>query len=115
METVPVIVTEEAAAQIAEWGLQRELEANLDWVRRNVPRLHGIRVTRWVDRVPPPPPPPRPPEIIIQAHRQFVPGMLTMPPIEWAWLEWALKTFAFPFPFKRFQLDTLQFDPFTEE
>jgi hypothetical protein len=50
MPEVPLIVTEEAAAHVAKLGLQRELEQNLDWVRRNVPDLHGIRVELSVYR-----------------------------------------------------------------
>jgi hypothetical protein len=106
----PVIVTEEAAAQVAEWGLQRELEANLDWVRQNVPQLRGIRVTRWTDL----PKLARPPEIIVQAHMEFSPASLKGQPIEWTWLDWAVKALAFPVPFRCFRFH-ISFRPVTEE
>jgi hypothetical protein len=90
--------------------LQRELEANLAWVRQNVPDLRGIRVKRWTDL----PPRPQLPEVIIQAHVEYSPALLKGKPIEWAWMEWALQTFAVPFPFKRFRFQP-RFRPVTEE
>jgi hypothetical protein len=44
MPTVLLIVPEEAAAAVAELGMQRALDLILDWVRQNVPALEGIRV-----------------------------------------------------------------------
>ncbi len=44
MSGVPVEVTEEAAAHIAQLGMQQELEPMLDWVRQNVPSLREVRV-----------------------------------------------------------------------
>ena len=44
MSTVPLEVTEEAAAHVAKLGMQQELEQMLDWVRRHVAGLQEIRV-----------------------------------------------------------------------
>jgi hypothetical protein len=101
MQTVPVVVTEEATALVVELGLQQELEANLEWVRHNVPELQRVRVKRWLSRVTEPPTP----MLVIQALREFVPARLKEPPIEWSWLAWGLQTFPDPV-FRRFNLDT---------
>src|SRR5436190_1022945 len=44
MSKVPLVVTDEAEALVAERGMQRELDQMLDWVRQNVPGLRGIQV-----------------------------------------------------------------------
>ncbi|SRR6266542_385143 len=44
---VPLTVTPEAAARVAELGMQRELEQMLEHVRQAVPGLRTIAVELW--------------------------------------------------------------------
>ncbi len=41
MSTVPLEVTEQAAAHVAKLGMQQELQQMLDWVHRHVVGLQG--------------------------------------------------------------------------
>ena len=43
--TIPVTVDAEASVHVAELGMQRELDAMLEFLRQNVPDLHRIDVT----------------------------------------------------------------------
>src|SRR5438876_596829 len=42
--TVPVTITPEAAARVAELGMQRELEQMIEHTKQTVPGLHAITV-----------------------------------------------------------------------
>src|SRR5436309_1183639 len=46
---VPVTITPEAAALVAELGRQQEFEQMLEHTRQSVPNLHSIEVTRYDD------------------------------------------------------------------
>jgi hypothetical protein len=43
-QTVPVTITPEAAALVAELGMQKEFEQMLEHTQQTVPGLHAIRV-----------------------------------------------------------------------
>jgi hypothetical protein len=46
---IPVAVSDEATALVAELGLQREYEMMLAHTRQSVPRLRSVAVTRYDD------------------------------------------------------------------
>ncbi len=90
MSTVPLEVTEVAAAHIATLGMQPELELMLDWVRQYVVGLQEIRVamSRRFDgygKVPP--------YVAIWASRIAPPEDTPYDLIEWEWTGWKVQTF----------------------
>jgi hypothetical protein len=100
MSTVPLEVTEEAAAHVAKLGLQHELEQMLDWVRRNVAALQEIRVAMssrcsCYGKIPP--------YVVIWASRPQPPEGTPYDLIEWDWLDWKVQTF----PLQVFSVFTL--------
>jgi hypothetical protein len=86
--TVPVIITKEAAEEVATLGMERELELMVDWTQKNVPYLQAIRVA------------PRYPEsrhwwmyLVIKAHCKWSDELANAIPIEWDWAGWKADTF----------------------
>jgi hypothetical protein len=90
MSTVPLEVTEEAAAHDAKLGMQQELEQMLDWVRRNVAGLQEIRVAMsksygGYGRIPP--------YVVIWASQAMPAEGTPYDLIEWEWSGWKAETF----------------------
>jgi hypothetical protein len=80
--TIPVTVAEDAAARVAELGMQREFDLMLEHARQTLSGLRHLRVTLEYDPV-------RPeddPQVVIWAHHGEV------PPEKWSdltgWNEW---------------------------
>jgi hypothetical protein len=86
---VPVIVTAEAAEQVASLGMQRELEQMLDWARANVLTLKAIRVTAKFT----PGAPQLGPRILIWAHREEPADLSNAHVPDWEWSGWKAQTF----------------------
>jgi hypothetical protein len=85
--TIPLHISEEAAARIAELGMQREFEKMLEHTRETVPGVREIHVLLEED--------PRhimEPKIVIEPHRVH-PG-LEYDPTDRRWGEWQVTTFA---------------------
>jgi hypothetical protein len=87
--TIPVIVTAEAAAQVASLGMQRELEQMIEWARQNVPTLKAIRVALGYPRGALNGERP----VLIWAHREEAADLSTihLPDLEWG--IWKAQTF----------------------
>jgi hypothetical protein len=62
--TIPVMIAEDAAARVAELGMQPELEQMIEHVKRTAPGLRAIRVTLEYD----PACPSNEPQVVIWAH-----------------------------------------------
>jgi hypothetical protein len=89
MSAIPLEVTEETAAHIATLGMQHELELMLDWVRRNVAALQGIRVAMtghcgWGNA---------PPSVLIWAYQTPPAEDAPLDLVEWDWGGWKAQTF----------------------
>ena len=86
--TIPVSVTEEAGRRVALLGMQRELDAMLEWTQDNVPDLRAIRVTPSVIRggilanL-----------VVIMAYRTWDDENPPTDLIEWDWAGWKAQTF----------------------
>src|SRR5579885_1176489 len=104
-ETIPVTVAEDAAARVAELGMQHEFEQMLEHTRQTISRLRQLRVTLEYDPVHPK----DDPQIVIWAHREVVPpnGSPDLP--EWEWNAWQVRTFP-PQVFQHFVLLTVEGD-----
>ncbi len=81
----PLTITPEAAARIAELGMQKELEQMIDYIREVVPELAAIEVVRelpydtdW-----------EPVSITAYSDRVFTPGNNTSAKLT----EWRIETF----------------------
>jgi hypothetical protein len=85
MSTVPLTVTPEAEALIAELGLHEEMMRMVEWVRQNATRLRSIEVVRKPDYGRP-----EKPLLIICPHRDAPPAgtPLDMNDVEMTWGEW---------------------------
>jgi hypothetical protein len=92
METpeVPVEVSPEAAARIAELGMGREFEAMLGWVRRHAPKLRRIEVSLgcWDGAAPKWGRP-----VMIRAWREEPAADDPPELIEWDWAGWKAEHF----------------------
>jgi hypothetical protein len=84
---VPVIVTEEAATQVASLGMQREMEQMIDWTQKNVPNLRAIRVK------PSSAPFPHGVVLVIKAHCEWSDNLADAVPVEWDWACWKVQVF----------------------
>jgi len=62
--TVPVEITPEAAALIAEHGVDKDIQTMIEHTLQTVPDLHSVEVTRYDD-----PSEPIPPRIVLTAWR----------------------------------------------
>ncbi len=90
MSAVPVEVTEAAAALVATFGMQQELERMLDWVREHVTGLREIRVAKsrnvgYSRNLPP--------ILLIWASRGKPPEGTPYHLIEWDFSDWKAQTF----------------------
>ena len=86
---LPVIITEEAATQVASFGMEKELVAMIDWVRSFVPDLRGILVRPGNNFSRPD----RPSFVVICAHREVPNGKPPTDLVEWDWAGWKAVTF----------------------
>lgn len=83
---IPVTVEPEAAARVAELGMQREFEEMLEHTRRTVPGLRAIHVTPDYD-----PYGTEEPGVIVWSHRPE-PGP-AYDPVDDDWGMWKINTF----------------------
>jgi hypothetical protein len=88
-ETIPVTVAEDAAARVAELGMQREFEQMLEHAKTAVPHLRYLRVTLEYD----PARPQAEPGLVIWAHRSDVPDDDVADLTDWNWAGWQGRTF----------------------
>ena len=86
--TIPVFVTEEASRRVSLLGMQRELDAMIEWTRNNVPDLRAICVTPSVSRRPL-----KATLVVIKAHCDWNTEHPPTVPIEWDWAGWKAETF----------------------
>jgi len=106
---VPNRMAEGAEALVARLGMERELGVMLDWVRRNVTGLVGIRIEisrprcRHEDER----------HLIIRAHRDVPFEQALKELIDWEWSGWKAQTFP-PRVCKHFVMAST-FIPFPEE
>jgi hypothetical protein len=88
--TIPVVVAEDAAARVAELGMQRELEKMIEHTRQVVPRLRAIHVTLEYD----PACPSNDPGVVIWAHRDDLSAEEAWTDqTDWDWGGWKVTTF----------------------
>jgi hypothetical protein len=87
--TIPVTITEEATARVAELGMQPEFEQMLERVRQIVSGLRSMRVTLEFD----PACPENEPGIAIWAYRDDLPTGSPIDYTDWHWGEWQSATF----------------------
>src|SRR5437764_1205163 len=87
--TIPVTVAADAAARIAELGMQREFEHMIEHAKQTAPGLRSIRVTLEYD----PECPTNDPGIVIWVHREDLlpPGQTDL--VDWEWGGWQARTF----------------------
>lgn len=89
MDAIPVTVAEDAAARVAEWGMQREFEQRIEHAREGVPHLPPLRVRLAYD-------PERPladPGLVIGAQRDYVPSDDSIDRTDWDYAGWLAHTF----------------------
>jgi hypothetical protein len=88
--TIPIVVNEDAAARVAELGMQRELEQMLEHARQVVPDLRALRVTLEHD-------PARPedePQVVLWAYRDKPrPEDLSSDRTDSDYAAWKIRTF----------------------
>jgi hypothetical protein len=84
--TIPVTISDEAAARVAELGMQREFEEMLEYLKTNVPGVRSIAVTLdfapWMSPEP---------AVLFDAERRQLEG--EDDPAYWKWNEWLIRTF----------------------
>jgi hypothetical protein len=88
MTDVPVVVTDEAAAYIAQVSMQQELEQMLDWIRQHVIPLEGIRVIldrRLYEKLPP--------HVYIRAYQGRANENTPLDLVQFDWGHWKVHTF----------------------
>ncbi len=83
---IPLTVSPEASARIAELGMQAEFEQMLEHTRQTVPRLHSIEVILAYD-----PCPTVEPMVVIEPHRDEPPP--GDDPTDREWAAWQSSTF----------------------
>ena len=84
--TIPVTITDEAAARIGELGMQREFEQMVEHAKEFFPELRHIEVTLEYD-----PEEPRDPTILISPHRPH--QGVAYDSTDWNWSGWFVRTF----------------------
>jgi hypothetical protein len=88
--TIPVMIAEDAAARVAELGMQREFEQMVEHIKRTAPGLRAIRVTLEYD----PACPSMEPQVVILAHRDDLSGEEALKDrAGWDWGAWQGETF----------------------
>jgi hypothetical protein len=110
-ETIPVTVADDAAARVAELGMQRQFEEMLEHAKSAVfeemlehaksavPHLRYLRVTLEYD----PARPQAEPGVVIWAHRSDTPPDDVPDLTDWNWGRWQVETFP-PQVFQHFGL-----------
>jgi hypothetical protein len=88
-ETIPVRVADDAAARVAELGMQRELEQMIEHARQTARGLKGIQVLLEYDPVHPT----DPPEVVIWVHDDVSPEGAAADKTLQKWAEWLVHTF----------------------
>jgi 2'-5' RNA ligase len=88
-DTIPVQVADDAAARVAELGLQRELEQMIEHARQTARGLRAIRVTLEYDPVYPA----NDPQVVVWVHRDVPPEGPAADKTGWQWAEWIARTF----------------------
>jgi hypothetical protein len=86
---VPVTVAEDAAAQVAQWGMQRELDQMIEHARQTAPGLRSIRVTLEYN----PARPEEEPGVVIWVLRDDLAHPEVSDPTDWDWCGWRARTF----------------------
>jgi hypothetical protein len=86
---VPVVVSEEAAARVAELGIQREMEQMIDHARATAPGLHAIHVELEYD----PSCVHRDPLVAVIAYHDVPPEGAAKDRTSWDWAGWEAVTF----------------------
>jgi hypothetical protein len=87
--TIPVTVTEDAAAHVAKLGMQPQFEQMLEHARHTVPHLQLLRVTLEYD----PGCPTNDPQVVIWAKRDFVPPTDTLDITDMDFGRWQAQVF----------------------
>ena len=88
--TIPVMIAEDAAARVAELGMQREFEQMVEHIKRTAPGLRAIRVTLEYD----PACPSLEPQVVILAHRDDLSREEALEDrTGWDWGAWQGETF----------------------
>ena len=87
--TIPVTVAEDAAARVAQLGMQRELEQLIEHAKQALPHLDAIRVTLEYN----PECPHEDPSVVIWAHRSDKPAPGTLDQTVSDYSEWKVRTF----------------------
>jgi hypothetical protein len=86
--TIPVTVAEDAAARVAQLGMQREFEQLIEHAKQVMPNLREIRVVLEYDPVYPS----EDPAVLILAHRDE-PAEATADRSDWDYSGWKVRTF----------------------
>lgn len=86
--SIPVEISTEAMARIAELGMQREFEAMIEHTKQALPGVRWIEVT-LVDS----PEEPDDLRILISPHRPPPPTLDEADPAEWAYSGWVVRAF----------------------
>jgi hypothetical protein len=87
--TIPVKVAEDAAARVAELGMQREFDQMIEHAKETLPSLRSIRVTLEYD----PECPTNPPGVVIWAHRDDLVEKGKLDPADEDYTNWKISTF----------------------
>ena len=87
--TIPVTVAEDAAARVAQLGMQREFEQMIEHAKQVMPHLRAIRVTLEYN----PECPHEGPGVVIWAHRSDVPPEDRLDPVAEDYRRWRSSTF----------------------
>ena len=86
--TIPVIISDEAAARVAELGMQREFERIIEHTRQTLPGLCKIECCLSFH----PEEPETPPTTVIHTHRPHL-GVDNESAINQGWVRWFVETF----------------------
>ena len=88
--TIPVIVAEDAAARVAELGMQREFGQMIEHAKQTAPGLRAIRATLEYD----PACPSNEPQVVIWVYREDISlEEAWTDQTEWNWGGWRVTTF----------------------
>jgi hypothetical protein len=86
---IPVTVAEDAAARVAQLGMQREFEQMIEHAKQVMPHLRAIRVTLEYN----PECPHEDPGVVIWAQRGESPTPGTSDLTDWDYSAWKVRTF----------------------
>jgi len=87
---IPVTVAEDAAARVAQLGMQREFEQMIEHAKQTMPHLLAVRVTLEYN----PECVHEDPSVVIWAHRGGVPPEDRVGPLAEGYRDWRITTFA---------------------